>query len=55
MPRRGRTVSGWPADLAVIGRDVGSLLAMESALMTASVLVAVGFREWYAEIGRAHV
>ncbi|CQR50459.1 MULTISPECIES: TrkH family potassium uptake protein [Haloferax] len=50
MPRRGRTVSGWPADLAVIGRDVGSLLVMEAALMTATVLVAVGFREWYAAL-----
>ncbi|ELZ91520.1 Trk potassium uptake system protein [Haloferax mucosum ATCC BAA-1512] len=50
MTRRGRLVAGWPADLAVIGRDVGSLLAMESLLMTVSVLVAVGFGEWYAAL-----
>ncbi|AFK18772.1 TrkH family potassium uptake protein [Haloferax mediterranei ATCC 33500] len=50
MPRRGRMVAGWPADLAVIGRDVGSLLAMESLLMAVSVLVAIGFGEWYAAL-----
>ncbi|UVE49239.1 potassium transporter Trk [Haloferax larsenii] len=50
MVRRGRTVAGWPLDLAVIARDVGSLLAMESLLMTVSVLVAVGFGEWYAAL-----
>lgn len=43
-------VAGWPADLAVIGRDVGSLLAMESLLMAVSVLVAIGFGEWYAAL-----
>jgi trk system potassium uptake protein TrkH len=50
MVRR-RTVSGWPADLATIGRDVGSLLVMEAALMAGSVLVAVAFGEWYAAAG----
>ncbi|WP_410765133.1 TrkH family potassium uptake protein [Haloferax sp. DFSO60] len=50
MSRRGRTVSGWPADLAIIGRDIGSLLAMESVLMVASVLVAGVFGEWYAAL-----
>jgi trk system potassium uptake protein TrkH len=48
--RSGRTVSGWPADLAVIARDVGALLAMQSAMMTASILVAVAFGEWYVAL-----
>ena len=46
MPRQ-RTVAGLSADLATIMRDVGSLLVLESALMFASVVVAVVFREWY--------
>ncbi|WP_049986497.1 TrkH family potassium uptake protein [Halobellus rufus] len=48
MPRpRPRAVSGWPRDLATIARDVGSLLAMEATLMTASVVVPLVFREWH--------
>ncbi|MFB6092262.1 MAG: TrkH family potassium uptake protein [Haloquadratum sp.] len=35
------------AHVATIARDVGSLLAMESGLMAASVLVAAAFGEWY--------
>jgi trk system potassium uptake protein TrkH len=50
MSRR-RTVGGWPADLATIGRDVGSLLAMEAGLMSVSVAVALAFGEWYAAVG----
>ncbi|QIB73622.1 potassium transporter Trk [Halogeometricum borinquense] len=46
-PSRRPTVAGWPADVAIIARDVGSLLALESALMTVSVLVALVFQEWY--------
>jgi trk system potassium uptake protein TrkH len=49
MPRR-QTIAGVPADLATIARDVGSLLAMEAALMTVSVLVALAFGEWYAAL-----
>jgi len=45
--RPSRTVAGWPADLATIGRDVGSLLAMEGALMGVSLGVALVAREWY--------
>ncbi|ELZ26743.1 trk-type k+ transporter, membrane component [Halogeometricum pallidum JCM 14848] len=44
------TVAGWPADLATIARDVGSLLTLESVLMTVSVLVALAFREWYVAL-----
>ena len=48
MVRRGRPrVAGLPADLATILRDVGSLVAMEAALMALSALVAAGFAEWY--------
>ncbi|MDQ2053150.1 MULTISPECIES: potassium transporter TrkG [Halobellus] len=50
---RDRDVSGWPRDLATIARDVGSLLTMEAVLMTASVLVAVVFREWYVALAFA--
>ncbi|ELZ32458.1 Trk potassium uptake system protein [Halogeometricum pallidum JCM 14848] len=45
------TVDGWSADLATISRDIGSLLAMESALMGFSVLVALLFGEWYPAAG----
>ncbi|WP_101296627.1 TrkH family potassium uptake protein [Halegenticoccus soli] len=50
--RRGRrsTVAGVPADLATIARDVGSLLAMQAALMTVTVGVAAVFGEWYAAL-----
>jgi trk system potassium uptake protein TrkH len=51
MSTRGRPyVGGLPADLATIARDVGSLVAMEAALMTASVLVAAAFAEWYVAL-----
>jgi trk system potassium uptake protein TrkH len=51
MARRGRPrVAGLSADLATIARDVGALLAMEAALMTASVLVALAFAEWYVAL-----
>ena len=42
-----QTVSGLPADLATIARDVGALLLMEAALMGVSTGVAFAFREWY--------
>lgn len=45
-----RSFRGVPADLAIIARDVGSLLAMEAGLMTVSVLVAIVFAEWYAAV-----
>ncbi|SFF99646.1 trk system potassium uptake protein TrkH [Halopelagius inordinatus] len=47
---RRRTVAGWPADLATIARDVGSLLAMQATMMTATVIVALVFREWYSAL-----
>lgn len=40
-----------PIDVAVIARDVGSLLLMEASLMTFSVLVALVFGEMYAVLG----
>ncbi|WP_224447228.1 TrkH family potassium uptake protein [Haloprofundus salilacus] len=46
MPRR-QTVAGLPADLATIARDIGSLLVMQSVLMTFTTAVALGFREFY--------
>ncbi|WP_134669461.1 TrkH family potassium uptake protein [Halorussus marinus] len=36
------------SDLAIIARDVGSLIAMEAGLMAITVGVAVLFAEWYA-------
>ncbi|WP_115865378.1 TrkH family potassium uptake protein [Halorussus litoreus] len=39
-----------PSDLAIISRDVGSLIAMESGLMSATVIVAAIFTEWYAAV-----
>ncbi len=44
---RNRTVRRIPADLAIIARDVGALLAMEAGLMTVTVGVALVFGEWY--------
>ncbi|EJN60369.1 TrkH family potassium uptake protein [Halogranum rubrum] len=49
MARR-QVISGVSIDLATIARDIGSLLAMEAALMTLSVPVAVVFGEWYAAL-----
>ena len=40
-----------PTDLAVISRDVGSLLLMEAALMVVTTAVALGFREFHAALG----
>ena len=40
-----------PPDVGVIARDVGSLLLMEAGLMTVSVVVALGFREFHAALG----
>jgi len=51
--RRNRDVAGWPSDLATIARDVGSLLTMEAVLMTASILIALGFGEWYVALAFA--
>ncbi|WP_435175503.1 TrkH family potassium uptake protein [Halorussus sp. AFM4] len=45
-----RTVRRIPADLATIARDVGSLLAMESAMMAFTVGVALVFAEWYGAL-----
>ncbi|WP_135819888.1 TrkH family potassium uptake protein [Halostella litorea] len=39
-----------PAALATIARDVGSLLLVEAALMTLTVAVALGFREFHAAL-----
>ncbi|NHN59648.1 MULTISPECIES: TrkH family potassium uptake protein [Halorussus] len=47
---RNRTVRRIPADLAIIARDVGSLLAMESGMMAATVGVAAVFAEWYGAV-----
>ncbi|MGB9962939.1 potassium transporter TrkG [Halobacterium sp. MBLA0001] len=38
-------------DLATIARDVGGLVLIAAGLMSASVLVAAGFQEWYAALG----
>ena len=40
-----------PTDVAVVVRDIGSLLLVEAALMAASVLVALLFREFYVALG----
>ncbi|WP_232700703.1 potassium transporter TrkG [Halobacterium wangiae] len=37
-----------PTDLAIIARDIGSLLSMEAGLMVVTAAVAVGFQEFYA-------
>ncbi|ELZ36265.1 Trk potassium uptake system protein [Halorubrum saccharovorum DSM 1137] len=42
---------GVPSDLAVIARDIGSLLLMEAGLMTVSVAVALAFGELHAALG----
>ncbi|WP_299264593.1 potassium transporter TrkG [Halorientalis sp.] len=39
-----------PDDLATITRDIGSLLLIESALMTITAAVAAGFGEFYATL-----
>ena len=41
------TRTRFSSDLRTIVRDVGSLLSMQAVLMTASVLVALAFREFY--------
>ncbi|WP_135302665.1 potassium transporter TrkG [Haloarcula amylovorans] len=41
----------FPADLRIIGRDVGSLLLMDAGLMALTVVLALGFREYYAALG----
>ncbi|WP_313690900.1 TrkH family potassium uptake protein [Halorarum halobium] len=46
MSRR-RTVAGVPADLAIVARDVGSLLVMQATMMTVTVVLALAFREFY--------
>lgn len=46
-----RAINGWPADLATITRDIGSLLLMESGLIGFSVVVALLAREWYPAAG----
>jgi trk system potassium uptake protein TrkH len=40
-----------PSDLGIIARDIGSLLLMESGLMTVTVVVALAFGELYAALG----
>jgi trk system potassium uptake protein TrkH len=45
-----RAVRQIPADLAIIARDVGSLIAMESGLMVVTVGVAALFAELYAAL-----
>ncbi|WP_435345554.1 TrkH family potassium uptake protein [Haloarchaeobius sp. HRN-SO-5] len=50
MPRR-QTVDGVPADLAVILRDVGTLLLMQAALLTLTVFVALAFGEFEPALG----
>jgi|AntRauTorcE11897_2_1112592.scaffolds.fasta_scaffold00007_143 trk system potassium uptake protein TrkH len=46
-----RTGGRLSTDLGIIARDVGSLLLMEAGLMTVTVVVALGFREFYAAVG----
>jgi len=46
----GRSKRRVPADLATITRDIGSLLLMEAALMTVTVVVALLFREFHAAL-----
>ncbi|WP_267642903.1 TrkH family potassium uptake protein [Haloarchaeobius amylolyticus] len=50
MPRS-RTVGGVPTDLAIIARDVGTLLLMQAGLMTLTVGVALVFGEFYPALG----
>jgi len=38
---------GIPTDIAIVARDVGSLLSIQAGLMAVSVLVAALFQEWY--------
>ncbi len=45
-----RTSNLLPTDLRIIGRDIGSLLLIEAALMTITALIAVGFQEWYPAV-----
>ena len=40
-----------PADIATVARDVGSLVALQAAMMGFSALVAVGFGERYVAVG----
>ncbi|NLV10172.1 potassium transporter TrkG [Halomicrobium sp. HM KBTZ05] len=46
-----RVLTAVPDDLATIARDVGSLLLIESLVMTVSLVVALAFGEWYAALG----
>ncbi|WP_435360636.1 TrkH family potassium uptake protein [Haloarchaeobius sp. DFWS5] len=48
---RNRTVAGVPADLAIILRDVGTLLLMQAGLMVLTVGVALVFGEFYPALG----
>jgi trk system potassium uptake protein TrkH len=40
-----------PRAIATISRDVGSLLLIEAVLMTVTVVVALGFREFHSALG----
>ncbi|WP_440991142.1 TrkH family potassium uptake protein [Haloarchaeobius baliensis] len=50
MPRNKR-VAGVQADLAVILRDVGTLLLMQAGLLSVTVVVALGFGEFAPALG----
>jgi len=45
-----RASASYRRDLATIARDVGGLVLVAAALMSASVLVAAAFREWHAAL-----
>ncbi|WP_266078439.1 TrkH family potassium uptake protein [Haladaptatus caseinilyticus] len=49
MPRH-PTISGVPADLAVILRDIGALVLMQAALMAITVALALAFGEFYVAL-----
>ncbi len=49
MVRR-NMVAGVPGHLATILRDVGSLVLIQAAMMTFTVLLALAFQEWYVAL-----
>ncbi|WP_254535538.1 TrkH family potassium uptake protein [Halomarina litorea] len=49
MARR-QTIGGLRTDLAIVLRDVGSLVLMESGLITLSATLALAFGEWYVAL-----
>ena len=49
--RRNRSIGGVPVDLAVILRDVGTLLLMQAAMLGATSVVALAFAEFQPAAG----